>query len=285
MNTKIQILVCCHKKDFFEDKSPYLPIHVGKNLNPNLDLGIQCDNVGENISEKNGSYCELTGLYWAWKNLKGIDVIGLCHYRRYFDFHKQVSSQFACVPTDSKSLDNIDLSIPEDIIQKVSKGAIVLSKPLVFPHSLQLDYCSNHLSTDFMVLQEHFNTMESKEMKEAFYEVMYRQNKLSPFNMFLMSWSDFDNYCSWLFPLLADVESKIDISHYSTMQKRVFGFMAERLLCVYVYAMRKKIIYKPVLWCSSNQLKMNSLVRFFINFIYNITFKIIRKPLSYYLKK
>ena len=85
MNTKI--LVCCHKKDVMATHEPYMPIHVGKALHPELDLGIQGDNTGDNISEKNGSYCELTGMYWAWKNLKDVDIIGLCHYRRYFDFY------------------------------------------------------------------------------------------------------------------------------------------------------------------------------------------------------
>ena len=82
MNCKI--LVCCHKDDIYVNQEPYLPLQVGKALS-DLDLGLLGDNTGDNISVKNKSYCELTGLYWAWKNLKGIDVIGLCHYRRYFD--------------------------------------------------------------------------------------------------------------------------------------------------------------------------------------------------------
>ena len=48
-----------------------------------------CIRDRDSISNKNDSYCELTGMYWALKNLKNVDVIGLCHYRRYFDFHKQ----------------------------------------------------------------------------------------------------------------------------------------------------------------------------------------------------
>ena len=59
----------------------YFPIHVGRE--GKADLGYIGDNTGDNISAKNANYCELTGLYWAWKNLK-CDYIGLCHYRRYF---------------------------------------------------------------------------------------------------------------------------------------------------------------------------------------------------------
>ena len=66
----------------------YLPIHVGREGKE--DLGYIGDNTGDNISEKNPNYCELTGLYWAWKNLD-CEYIGLCHYRRYFA-HKAKSN-------------------------------------------------------------------------------------------------------------------------------------------------------------------------------------------------
>ena len=85
----IKILVCCHKKDICVKQEPYMPIHVGHALHSETNLGMQCDDEGDNISLKNGSYCELTGMYWAWKNLKNVDIIGLNHYRRYFDFDKK----------------------------------------------------------------------------------------------------------------------------------------------------------------------------------------------------
>ena len=68
MHPRIKILVACHKADpNIRHDDIYMPIQVGKALHPELDLGFQCDNTGDNISEKNGSYCELTALYWAWK--------------------------------------------------------------------------------------------------------------------------------------------------------------------------------------------------------------------------
>ena len=64
----------------------YLPVHVG--ASGKNDLGYTKDNTGENISELNPSFCELTGLYWAWKNLDA-DYIGLAHYRRHFSMVKK----------------------------------------------------------------------------------------------------------------------------------------------------------------------------------------------------
>ena len=84
----IKIIVATHKKYWMPSDPVYFPIHVGAEgkkdpMGHPLDLGYIKDNTGENISDKNKNYCELTGLYWAWKNLNA-DYIGLAHYRRHF---------------------------------------------------------------------------------------------------------------------------------------------------------------------------------------------------------
>ena len=81
---KVKILVAIHKPDKVYGDKVYMPIQVGKSLSE-FNLGFQGDNTGDNISEMNSMFCELTAHYWAWKNLKDVDYIGLCHYRRYFD--------------------------------------------------------------------------------------------------------------------------------------------------------------------------------------------------------
>ena len=81
--TDTKILVCCHTNDIYKSDEQYFPIHVGKEISDKT-IDIQGDNTGDNISDKNKSFCELTGMYWAWKNLKNVDYVGLCHYRRYF---------------------------------------------------------------------------------------------------------------------------------------------------------------------------------------------------------
>lgn len=82
----IKIAMAYHKPGIFIDNKYIIPIHAGKAIST-LDLGIQGDNTGENISHKNPWYCELTALYWLWKNTKA-DYKGLIHYRRSFSFVK-----------------------------------------------------------------------------------------------------------------------------------------------------------------------------------------------------
>ena len=97
---KIQMIVAAHKAYRMPQDPMYIPIHVGK-AGKELELGFQGDNTGDNISEKNFSYCELTGLYWAWKHLDG-DYIGLSHYRRYFR-GKSGKNKWDCILTQQQA--------------------------------------------------------------------------------------------------------------------------------------------------------------------------------------
>lgn len=101
--SNIKILVCFHKPGEMPSDSIYLPIQVGKSLT-DLDLNIQTDNKVDgkdcdNISQWNNIFCELTADYWAWKNmdqaLPEVDYIGLCHYRRYFDFNGSLKDLYS----------------------------------------------------------------------------------------------------------------------------------------------------------------------------------------------
>ena len=76
------IYIVTHK-DFNNpvNQKGYLPLQVGTDINGVINEDWETDNTGDNISSKNLSYNELTGLYWIWKNSKE-DIVGLCHYRR-----------------------------------------------------------------------------------------------------------------------------------------------------------------------------------------------------------
>ena len=78
---KVNVIIATHKKYEMPKYKSYLPVHVGKEGKD--DIGFKGDNTGNNISKKNPYFCELTGIYWAWKNLKA-DYVGLAHYRRHF---------------------------------------------------------------------------------------------------------------------------------------------------------------------------------------------------------
>lgn len=247
---KTKILVCCHKKDVMATSEPYLPIHCGKALSQ-LDLGIIGDDTGDNISRKNPNYCELTAMYWAWKNLKDVDIIGLCHYRRYFDFHKQCRRVVHSVNFPSEDFEKIDLSVPQKIIDKIRKGYVVVRKPRCLTYNLVMDFATIHYYHDYKIVgsvigEKHPDTLP------AFNHVMWQRNYNHSHNMFIMRWQDFDEYCTWLFSVLEDVEKCTDISHYDAYQARLFGYLGEYLLDVWLYATKRKTVERPIIFISDD---------------------------------
>lgn len=242
----LKILVCCHKKDLFKSSETFMPLHVGKAL-ANIDLGMMGDDTGENISSKNASYCELTGMYWAWKNLKGVDYIGLCHYRRYFDFNHEGRRFFPSTTINTSSFDMLNLDISKKAENWLMQGGCIVAKPMHLHTSLYLQYCEGHCSPDFKIMGDVIRDTLPPEYFKGFWTYLVKSNRFSPYNMFVMSWSQFDAYCNWLFPLLEEIESRLDISHYPPYQKRVYGYLAERLLNLYVHTNKLKTMELPIL--------------------------------------
>ena len=220
----IKILVATHKKYDMPSEDIYLPIHVGREGKE--DLGYQGDNQGENISLKNSNYCELTGLYWAWKNLQ-CDVIGLSHYRRYFTD----KSKFEVAKNKNNKM---DLILNKQDIEKILKNAdiIVPKKRNYYIETIYSHYKNAHHIKD---LDETRNIIEElyPEYLENFDRVMNGKT-IHLYNMFVMKKELFDEYCEWLFNILFELEKRVDISDYDAYQSRIFGFISERLFNVWI---------------------------------------------------
>ena len=247
MHPRIKILVACHKADpNIRHDDIYMPIQVGKALPPELDLGFQCDNTGDTISEKNGSYCELTALYWAWKNLKDVDYIGLCHYRRYFDFSKNNS---ALKPIKSDEFHLLKNNVFAPII---NRNEVFLPSFTYLPHSVGMDFQKTVLTEDMYIL---YKILEKyyPEYLSVFSNYM-TGNHRTGFNMFLMSFALFRDYATWLFDILGKVEDRIKLSEYISY-KRVFGYMGEFLLPIYCIKNLLKIKEHQVMFVTDEKIR------------------------------
>ena len=230
-----KIIVCTHKPGFVLDNDLFMPLQVGKAV-AGTNLGFQGDDTGDNISLKNPNYCELTGMYWAWKNLRDVDYVGLAHYRRYFRF--QGMEKWKNVEDGQTILVNP--------VKELSGYDVILPSPWRMEQSVADAYVYAHVMEDFYIMNRvilrHYPDYE-KTMVDFF----FRSNKWIGYNMFFSSWSWFDSYCRWLFPILAEIESHVRISTYS-IKKRVFGFMGELLLPLYCLHNGFKIKYLPLVF-------------------------------------
>lgn len=216
------------------DDDVYLPIHVGKT--GKADLGYVGDNTGDNISVKNANYCELTGLYWAWKNLK-CDYIGLCHYRRYFTNKKIYTNN-----TEKKKTSILNRKDYEKLLQEYD--VILPVERNYYIETVRSQYEHAHNKRDIDEAEKIVEELYP-EYSEAFTKVMGR-TRLHILNMFVMKKVLFDKYCCWLFSILFELEKRIDITNYSQYEARLFGFIAERLFNVWLEKQQLKIKEVPV---------------------------------------
>lgn len=232
----VKILVATHKNYPMPQDSIYLPIHVGKELS-GLTLPWIGDNTGEHISFKNPNYCELTALYWAWKNLDA-DYIGLAHYRRHFSTHRPLPFCKNKFPYVLNSTDVDSLLMNYSVILPTPRNYFIETNYSHFVHA--------HPEESIKLTKK---IMEKKypEYLPSFEHIMNR-TKAHRFNMMIMKKEIYNGYCRWLFDILFELESRLDISSYSDYNKRIFGFISERLLDVYLETNR--ITYKelPVLF-------------------------------------
>ncbi len=195
----------------------YLAVQAGRALHAPLPyIG---DDTGENISGKNPHYCELTSLYWAWKNLEA-EAVGLCHYRRYFS-GKPFGDKWERVLTEAEA---------EKLLQKAP--AVLPKKRNYYIETGYSQYAHAHHEEDLIMTKA---ILEEKwpAYVPAFDRTLSRTTG-HRFNMFIMKRALLDRYCAWLFAVLAELEARLDISGYSKNDQRVFGFIAERLLDVWV---------------------------------------------------
>lgn len=228
----IKILVACHKPvEKIRNDDIYMPVHVGKALHPELNLGFQGDDTGINISHKNETFCELTGLYWAWKNLKDVDYIGLCHYRRYFNFTESKNIAETFFNPESRE----DRSKETDILRKhLLDNKVILPGRDYFRVNLFEAYSHDHFRKDIVKTYDVIKSLNfPKEYSDAFISTL-NNNRMATCNMFVMPWECFDEFCNFIFPVLFELERQTDLSGYDSYQKRIFGFISERLFNVFI---------------------------------------------------
>ncbi len=216
------ILVVCHKPADVYDEGIYTPIQVGKALS-NIDLGYIGDDTGDNISNKNPYYCELTAQYWAWKNLQCRNV-GLCHYRRYFED----------IFTEERLDDifnNYDVILPRPFVHSVRGGSIL--------HKLITILTIEDVAIFLLVIKKLY-----PEYEQAVVDYM-KGNLDIPYNMFVAPKNLFDKFSEWQFSILFECEKYVRLSGYSRL-RRLFGYFAECLWGIYCLHNKLKIFFVPL---------------------------------------
>lgn len=224
-----KIYVVAHKNFDVPQNRLYVPIQVGNGEDIPVFNGVR-DNTGDNIADKNANYCELTAVYWIWKNIEGISNVGICHYRRYF--------------TNCVWKGNEKYFLTEQQVRTILNSYdIILPKPLLVNRNVE----------KFYYLSGYGRKSDLEKLKQIIYrndpdyadslECVLSAEKASYCNMMIMSFDNFDRYCKWLFPILFELERATDLSGYSKEEARIYGYLSEILLNVWVKKNNLKVKY------------------------------------------
>ena len=217
---KVTVYVVTHKPvDLTPLKldSCYRLIRVGPYAKETAE-GIAADNTGDNISEKNPNYCELTAHYWMWKN-DDSDVIGLCHYRRY-------------LTTNALSEDPSGILNQEEIMKALEDHDVILPYRPAARRTVKEIYLDFGFEKDLDTLRAVIAEKYPDYVAE--YDALMARHSNYPANMLICSKALFNEYSAWLFDILFEVERRSDLTGYTPQQARIYGFMSERLLEVWV---------------------------------------------------
>ena len=196
-----------------------IPMELGAAKRDNLRYTIRDDDGEDNISEKNGLYNELTGLYWMWKNDKH-EFVGLYHYRRIFNLSR-------------KEINNI----------LKEKDAIVG----IINHKKNIEdaYMRWHLKEDWNIFQEELIRLYPQYEETS--RKYFQQEKIIVANMFITKQEILQQYYQWIFPLLRNIEERLDLEIERTQyNKRAIGFIAERAFGLWIIQNNLDIAVKKV---------------------------------------
>ena len=255
-NSKIQLYVISHSEEYIREirnDEIYTPLFVGRNGKENFGFASD-DSFEGNMSSKNKDYCELTGLYWMWKASEA-NIIGLCHYRRYFKGK------------------NGKLIEKDEIIDYLSNYDIIVPKKSdLIKGSYWETYEGHHLYNALEITRDVLKKL-SPEYLETF-ESMLNQSSFSNYNMFIARKEVIDPYCEWVFPILEEVENRINVDEYP----RVFGLISEAIFNVWIVYNKLKMKEVPIYYLGNGlrfrmALSDNRILRKGYQFLYFNFFK------------
>lgn len=217
--TNSKIYVVTHKPFVLSKKMKdkgYELITVGNQVKSNN--GVLDSDGDDNIASKNNNYCELTAVYWIWKNVN-TPIKGFCHYRRYFTHNT--------LKYDEKKILNII-----EIEKLLDMNSIILPEKKYYNMTSEELYLKCGYKKDLDITRQVISEKYPNYLNQ--WDKMLRSNSGYITNMMLCKADIFNGYCQWLFDILFEVEKRTDISSYTKEEARIYGYLSERLLGVWV---------------------------------------------------
>ena len=160
------------------------------------------DDSGENISVLNPMYCEMSAVYWIWKN-KRHDWVGIEHYRRHL--------------------------LVEPWMLEPDVDAIMPLPYLCYPNEMY--QFRRFVSED--IEKALFRALKEVHPNEyAEYEKILHGQQQYTYNLLCARWEVFDDYCRWFFEITRHMEAMGD-EYPEIKNTRALSYVAEVLTNLY----------------------------------------------------
>lgn len=224
----ITVGVAAHKPYPMPEDPCYLPIHVGRALHPELaaEMGPRFvgDDAGDGISERNATYCELTALWWLWRNCKS-DYKGLVHYRRLLASPD---------PGRRRARDPLSRVASGEELRRLlaDHDAVLPRKRRYYVETMRSHW--DHTQPPEQLAETERVLSDLEPAYAAAFERALSARGAHMFNMMVMRADAFDAYCAWLFPVLEELTTRLDPAQFPPFQARYPGRVSELLLDAWV---------------------------------------------------
>lgn len=230
----MKVYIITHKEfDFVTKTDLYVPLLVGADNNKVASYKLKDNLYEDNISAKNSSFCELTGMYWIWKH-SDEDIVGINHYRRYFSKNRFFNRRSGILDRNTivNDLQNYDIiatlkGTGETLNYKAGEYFKMKHDPLVW------EQCKKIIEKDYSEYLPAFDWYE-------------QQTNSYVCNMLIMNKDLYDSYCEWLFGILFKLDNMIDYSKYDNYNSRMIGFVSERLQNVWIKKHNLRVKEYPI---------------------------------------
>lgn len=230
--SEIKIFMCCHKQyEILPEMC--IPIQCGSSINPPIE-GVLQDNSGENISEKNREYCELTAHYFAWKNISA-EYYGFCHYRRFFGREDCTGLPYLAIKEPKKAL----FPSKEQWQSLTSEYEVIVPRSEDMGIPVKNHYCGAkyHYPEDLALFAELLGEKASELVPAA--EKYFSGNRQYFCNMFVMSRKYFFEYCEKLFSILEEFDRRKQ-PHGDFQSDRADGYLGELFTGIFTEHLKAK---------------------------------------------
>ncbi len=257
--TNIKIFISYKDKHELIKSDILTPIQTGRAIAKKSFAGMLGDDTGDNISESNPRYNELSAQYWVWKHQEEVgnpDYIGFMHYRRHFIFDDNFNTKNKNLwlpGTPVYRIKNFDRECKknisdENISKMINQGyeCYVMKKNDV-----------NLFENNDLYMKEHYICTipgARRDVWNKFYNIVKTkypqyQSILDKFtyghtmhccNMFIMTKALFERYSEFCFNILSELERQVDYKFFDSTEIRFLGYIGEYVLTLFIMILEQE---------------------------------------------